>query len=116
VAKSYVFLKPAELPLVSGKLSAASVRPIESKEVERSLKEALPELVWESATRASGEVEEGWVEFYQTGDGPARALSMRCSFRGDYTGLVQRLCDRYGWVAFDEAAICFQPHRPPMDA
>ncbi|AEG92275.1 hypothetical protein [Ramlibacter tataouinensis] len=114
MAKSYLFLKPATLPLVASELSADSVGPIDPGEVERSLKEAVPQLVWENATQASGEVEEGWIEFSQTGEGASRTLSLRCSLRADYTALVQRLCDRYGWVAFDDTPLCFQPHRPPM--
>ena len=41
-------------------------------------------------------------------------LVLRGSLRVDLSGLVQQLCDRWGWLATDERPRCFQPHRAPM--
>ena len=114
MAKTYLFLKPGELPLSASDLSAASVSPIDAEEVATCLKQALPALAWSSATEASGETENGRVEFSQPGEGATRSLALRCSLRSDYSSLVQSLCDRFGWVAFDENSVMFQPHRTPM--
>jgi hypothetical protein len=113
MAKSYLFLKPTHLPLSGGGLTAESVSPIDSGEVAACLKQALPSLVWSSSTEASGESDEGWVEFAQPGEGATQSLALRCSLRSDYTPLVQRLCDQFGWVAFDETPMLYQPHRAP---
>lgn len=113
MAKTYLFLKPTQLPLSSGDLTAESVSPIDPEEVVACLKQALPSLVWSSITDAAGDTDEGWVEFTQPGEGATRSLSLRCSLRSDYTPLVQGLCDRFGWVAFDETPMLFQPHKAP---
>ena len=114
MARSYLFLKPSHLPLVAAELDESSVSPIDPEEAVTSLKQALPFLVWSSATEASGEAAEGWVEFSQPGEGATRSLALRCSLRSDYTPLVQSLCDRFGWVAFDEMPALFQPDSPPQ--
>lgn len=114
MATTYLFLKPARLPLLAAQMAADSVLPLEAAEVGRCLREAFPALQWQGPTDASGECEQGWLEFHLMPAADGGALSMRCSLRADYRGTVQALCDRFGWVAFDEAAICFQPHRAPM--
>lgn len=114
MAKSYLFLKPSALPLSAADLDESSTSPIDCEHAVASLKQAMPFLVWSSATEASGEAQEGWVEFSQSGEGAARSLALRCSLRADYTSLVQGLCDRFGWVAFDETPALFQPHRAPQ--
>lgn len=113
MAKSYIFLKPRHLPLVAEKLDRASVTPIDADEVVACLRQALPSLTWSSPTDASGETDSGWVEFSQPGQGADRSLTLRCSLRSDYEPLVQNLCDQFGWVAFDEKPLLFQPHRSP---
>lgn len=114
MARSYLFMKPSGLPLQAAELDESSVSAIEPDEAVASLKQAMPFLIWSSATDASGQAEEGWVEFSQPGEGATRSLALRCSLRADYTPLVQRLCDRFGWVAFDETPALFQPHHPPQ--
>ena len=113
MAKSYLFLKPTKLPLSASSLTAESVAPIAPEEVAAGLKQVLPSLAWLSSTEASGDVAEGWVEFSQPGEGPTRAIALRCSLCSDYNPFVQRLCDQLGWVAFDETPVMFQPHRAP---
>ena len=113
MASTYLFLKPSTLPLSAAELDESSTSPIDSDEAVASLKQAMPFLAWSSATEASGEAAEGWVEFSQPGDGGTRSLALRCSLRADYTPLVQGLCDRFGWVAYDETPALFQPHRSP---
>lgn len=113
MAKTYLFLKPSELPLAPDRLTNGSVHPIDPAEAEARLKEVLPSLVWTSGTEASGETDEGWVEFTQTDEGAGQALSLRCSLRADYSRLVQAICDHAGWVAFDEEPTFYQPFHPP---
>lgn len=112
-SKSCIFLKPAELPLSAADPGAESVLPIDAEEVSICLEQALPALTWSSATDASGEVGEGRVEFSRPGEHATRSLAPHCSRRSDCTPLVRRLCDQFGWVAFDESPLLFQPHRPP---
>jgi hypothetical protein len=114
MAQTYLFLRPAQLPLVAAELDALSVLLLSQEDVHCCLREAIPALHWTSPTEASGEVDEGWVEFRLQPEEDGGALAMRCSLRTDYRKTVQRLCDRFGWVAFDEAATCFQPHQAPM--
>lgn len=113
MAKSYLFMKPLALPLPADELTEASVAPISLMEAQNCLKQDMPLLVWTSTTEASGNIDQGWVEFTHTGEGSSRSLSLRCSLRSDCSDLVQGLCDRFGWVAFDEAPTFFQPFRSP---
>jgi hypothetical protein len=114
MAYSYSFMKPQRLPLVARDLDAASVLPLSADEAVAALNEALPGLRWTSDSEAAAELKEGWAEF-RLHDDPAQGtwLSMRCSLRTDYSAAVQDLCDRFQWVAFDEAPRLFQPHRAP---
>ena len=113
MAKSYLFLKPTALPLSGEDMTAESVSPIDPEEVAACLTRALPSLAWSSPTEASGDVDAGWIEFSQPGEGATRSLALRCSLRSDYVSFVQGLCDQFGWVAFDDTPLMFQPHRPP---
>jgi hypothetical protein len=94
-------------------LTAESVSSIDAEEVATCLKQALPSLAWSSPTEASGETENGRVEFSPPGEGSTRSLALRCSLRSDHSSLVQSLCDRFGGVAFDQTPMMFQPHRTP---
>lgn len=114
MARTYTFFRPSHLPLVASEMTVSSVLPLSPDEVRDRLAAELPALDWLSPVEARGEVEEGWVELNLQPDGDGVVLAMRCSLRADYTGTVQALCDRTGWVAFDEAAVCYQPGRPPM--
>ena len=113
MAKTYLFLKPGKLPLLPTELTETSVSPLGWDEAQACLKEALPTLVWSSDGGASGQAAQGWVEFAPPGKEGGESLSLRCSLGGDYAGLVQALCDRFGWVAFDEGPTLFQPFSPP---
>lgn len=114
MARTYLFLRPSHLPLVASEMSPSSVLPLSPEEVRDRLAVELPALHWLSPVEARGEVDEGWVELNLQPDGDGVVLALRCSLRADYTETVQTLCDRTGWVAFDDAAVCYQPRLPPM--
>ena len=115
MAASYTFLKPAKLPLRPDALDRAAVLPLPTMESAAALDEAVPGLRWTSQTQAAADVEAGWVEFRLHDDPSTGAfLALRCSLRSDYTAFVQGLCDRFGWVAFDEEPRLFQPRQPPQ--
>jgi hypothetical protein len=115
MAANYLFFRPASLPLIAEEMDESSVLPIAEAEAVRCLTEAIPSLNWRGS-EATGEVAAGWVEFNVRIKPNGGALSMRCSLRADYSPLVQQLCDRFGWVAFNESATCFQPALPTMQA
>lgn len=114
MSATYLFFKPASLPLVAEEMDGSSVLPIEEAEVMRGLSEYFPALRWNNPREAVGEIDAGWVEFHVRTEPNGGALFMRCSLRADYSPVVQQLCDRFGWVAFDQSATCFQPLRPAM--
>ena len=113
MAKTYLFLKPGKLPLLPTELTETSISPLGWDEAQACLRQAIPSLTWSSDGGASGESAQGWVEFAPPGHERGESLSLRCSLAGDYTALVQGLCDRFGWVAFDEGPTMFQPFAPP---
>lgn len=116
MAYSYTFMKPARLPLAGGGLAADDILPLRAAEIVPALGHALPALRWTSDTEGAVELDEGWAEFRIHEDAKLGAwLSMRCSLRSDYTPAVQRLCDRFGWIAFDQEPRLFQPHAEPQD-
>lgn len=114
MSATYLFFKPASLPLVAGEMNEASVLPIAEAEVTRCLTGFFSSLQWNGPREARGEVDSGWFEFRIVAGPDGGYLAMRCSLRTDCSQVVQQLCDRFGWVAFDEAARCFQPARPTM--
>lgn len=114
MSATYLFFKPALLPLVAADMDASSVLPIVEGEATRCLTEFFPALQWSNPREAKGEIDAGWFEFRIAIEPDGGCLAMRCSLRADYSQVVQQLCDRFGWVAFDEAARCFQPARPTM--
>lgn len=82
--------------------------------VRETLRAAFPDIEWTEDGFGRLKVGGRSVEFMlPEGD---RTLSLRTSFLADYTDFVQSLCDRFGWLAFDEEPQCYQPHQPPMPA
>lgn len=114
MATTYLFFKPAQLPLQAAEMNEESVLSLDAVEVGDCLRAAFPGLHWQSATEASGDIAQGWVEFHLLPETEGGALAMRCSLRADYAPAVQAMCDRFAWVAFEETAMCYQPHLPPM--
>lgn len=114
MARSYFFFQPARLPLEADELAEDAVRPLtDAAALQAALSRELPALAWQGQ-EGRGDWEGHWLEFRLPDAG--LTLSLRCSLRADYAPLVQRLCDALGWVAFDEAPLLFQPHRPPQPA
>lgn len=113
---SYLFFRPLRLPLGGGDLDPTTVLPLPATGVRERLQEHFPHLQWIAADTARLEDESGWIEFSLDTGTDAPGLSLRCSGRRDCRDVVQALCDRFGWLAFDQAPLCYQPHRPPMPA
>lgn len=115
MAHSYFFFRPARLPLTSSELSGETVLPLkDTAAVRASLAQALPGMKWKTAGEGHATIDGMWVEFLLnpiTG-----SVSLRCSQGNDYRAIVQQLCDRLGWLAFDQQPLCYQPGLPPMPA
>src|SRR5262245_59379172 len=115
MAYTYLFFRPLRLPLQAHELSETTVLALEdAAAVRAALDSALPAIAWKDE-RGRADIDGQWVEFYLPG-GQRQTLALRCSLRADYRAIVQRLCDRLGWLAFDEQAMCYQPHGTPMRA
>jgi hypothetical protein len=87
----------------------------DTPELSAKVEQAFPGLQWQSPHRASAVAGGNWYEVHLP-EGAGNTLSVRCSLRVDHGGFVQELCDRFGWLAFDERPMCFQPHRAPFAA
>ena len=116
MARTYLFFHPARLPLEADELDESTVTSLfDTPALRTSLEAAFPGVKWSpdgiGHAQFEGHRYELWLPV--TDD---RTLSMRCTLRADHSALVQSLCDRFGWLAFDEEPLCFQPHRPPMPA
>lgn len=117
MAYTYMFFRPAYLPLTSEALSAATVLPLlQHDEIRTGLQQHLPGLVWDSALVGRAESQDRWIEVSLGDGGESAGLMLRCSQRADYTDVIQQLCDRTGWIAFDQTPLCFQPHHAPIPA
>lgn len=116
MASLWLFFRPARLPLTTAELDGTTVLNLRDDEALRaSLASAFADLVWESPLRARATHEGAWYELHLP-ESAASTLSLRCSLRVDHAGFVQSLCDRFGWLAFDERPMCFQPQHAPMPA
>lgn len=117
MAYSYLFFRPARLPLASADLSESTVLPfVDAEQVRASLERHVPGVQWESATEGRAEMDGWWLELRVLEDRGGVCLSMRCSLRHDYRDVVQGICDACGWLAFDQTPECYQPHLAPMRA
>jgi hypothetical protein len=116
MAHTYLFFQPARLPLSADDLDAGAVLAMtDTPGVRAQLEQAFPGLQWQDAHRGNAEVDGNWYEVHVPESGE-QTLSVRCSLRADHGAFVQGLCDRFGWLAFDESPMCFQPHRVPFPA
>jgi hypothetical protein len=114
MARRYLFFLPARLPLEPDDLDASTTRNFEDGPALRAqLERAFPGLAWRGPHVGSADVDGNWYEV-SVPHGPELTLSVRCSLRTDHDAFVQALCDRLGWLAFDETPRCFQPHRAPF--
>ena len=117
MARTYLFFQPARLPLEADELDESTVLPLSDSPALRAALEAVfTKVDWQSdgvgRTRFEDQPYEIWLP---GGSGAeARTLSLRASLRSDHSALVQSLCERGGWIAFDEEPACFQPGREPI--
>ena len=116
MARTYLFFHPARLPLEADDLDETTVASLlDTPALRASLEAAFPGLKWGHDGIGHAQFEGHRYELWLPAPNE-RTLSMRCTLRADHSALVQSLCDRFGWLAFDEEPLCFQPHRPPMPA
>jgi hypothetical protein len=116
MARTYLFFRPASLPLETGELSETTVLNLEdSPSLRVNLEQVLPGLAWQSQHNGQATVAGNWYEV-RLPQASAETLVLWCSLRVDHSAFVQDLCNRLGWLAFDERPMCFQPHRSPIRA
>ena len=115
MSQSFLFFRPARLPLTAEELSDETVLPLtDVAQIRACVERHFGAVAWEDAQHGRTEADGRWVEL-TVNDTPALpGLSLRCSLRADYADVVQALCDRFGWVAFDGTPMMYQPHRAPM--
>ena len=115
MASTYLFFRPLRLPLVADELTEETVLPLDDRPMVRAaLEQSVTGIDWVSDDEGRAELGGNQVEFHLPREGGT--LSLRCSLRADYSPVVQRLCDRLGWLAFDEGHMCYQPHEAPFRA
>ncbi|CAN7557370.1 hypothetical protein LJR290_003946 [Variovorax sp. LjRoot290] len=115
MAYTYLFFQPTRLPLEPHELGEATVLPLNNGvAIRAALARAIHAIDWDSDHVGRTQIDGQWIELHV----PAAkgTLSLRCSLRADHSAIVQRLCDRLGWLAFDERPMCYQPDRVPMPA
>ncbi len=113
MAQNYLFFRPAHLPLETGDLRQAAVLQLQdSPYLRTSLEQAFPGLSWQSPSVGQATVAGNWYELHLP-QAPTATLALRCSREVDHSAFVQDLCNRLGWLAFNERALCFQPQRDP---
>ena len=116
MAHTYLFFQPARLPLEPGELDGSTVLSVaDTPEVRAKVEQAFPGLQWQSKHRGSAVVQGNWYEVHLP-ETAENTLSVRCSLRVSHGDFVQELCNRFGWLAFDEIPMCFQPNRAPFPA
>jgi hypothetical protein len=116
MAYTYLFFQPSRLPLEAGELDASTaLNMANTNEVRAMVEQAFPGLAWQSQHRGHATVQGNWYEIHLP-ETAEHTLSVRCSLRVDHARFVQSLCDRFGWLAFDEQPMCFQPNRAPFPA
>lgn len=119
MARTYLFFHPARLPLEADDLDESTVIPLtDSPALRAALEGVFANVRWQGDSVGRTRFEDQDYEIWLPGGSgaEARTLSLRASLRADHSALVQRLCDRCGWIAFDEEPLCFQPNREPMPA
>lgn len=116
MASLILFFQPARLPLAPEDLGGDIVQNLAaSPELRAQVEQAFPGLAWQGPHRARAEAQGNWYEV-QLPEATDQTLALRCSLRVDHGRFVQSLCDRFGWLAFDEQPLCYQPHRAPIPA
>ncbi len=114
MARTYLFFHPSRLPLAAEELDEVTVTPLpDNAALREALALAFSGIEWSTPHHARAQVGGDWVELLVPQDA-ADTLSLRGSLRVDHTALIQGLCERFGWLAFDERPYCYQRGREPM--
>jgi hypothetical protein len=116
MARTFLFFRPARLPLNTGDLSETTVLSlVDDPPLRGSLEQAFPGLNWRTRHDGRATVAGNWYEVSMP-QAPNETLAVRCSLRVDHSAFIQDVCNRFGWLAFDERPRCFQPNRDPIPA
>ena len=117
MSQGFMFFRPTRLPLMTEELSEQTVVALtDPAHIRACLDLHFGTIAWEDERHGRTEAGGRWVEITVHDEPGLPGLALRCSMRADYADVVQALCDRFGWVAFDERPALYQPHRPPMPA
>ena len=113
MSQGFMFFRPARLPLTPEELSEETVlRLTGAPEIRASLERHFGAVEWVDEQHGRADADGRWIEMTVRDDPALPGLSLRCSLRADYGDVVQALCDRFGWVAFDDKPALYQPHQP----
>lgn len=111
---TYLFFRPARLPLQADELSSATVLNLgDNAALRAALRASFPAVHIDGEGVVRVDCDGRPLEFVLPRS-EDDTLVLRGSLRVDHSSLVQQLCDRWGWLATDERPRCFQPHRAPM--
>jgi hypothetical protein len=112
VSYGYLLMKIARRFTSTADLSPGDEVPIGSAaDIAEAVSSVFPGVRWDEDSRAGKlDLDHRWFEFFIGDDDPAMSLSVRTSFRHESADVVERLCDAFGWVAFDgQAGKFFAP-------
>ena len=113
MSRSFMFFRPSRLPLTPEELSEETVQRLTGMpEIRASLDRHFGTIEWVDERHGRTDADGRWVELTVNDDPALPGLSLRCSMRMEYGDVVQALCDRFGWVAFDETPALYQPGQP----
>ena len=116
MSRTYLFFHPTRLPLDANALGVGTVQNLtDTPDLRSRLEQAFEHLQWQTSCTANAEVDGHWYELHVP-ESAEETLSLRCSLRANHDEFVQALCDRFGWLCFDERPMCFQPHGAPFAA
>lgn len=116
MAHTYLFFRPVRLPLEPEDLDGSTVLNLaDTPDLKEKVELGFPGLRWQSRFRGSAVVGGNWYEVHLP-ETAEQTLSVRCSLKASHHAFVQALCDRFGWLSFDERPMCFQPGRAPFPA
>lgn len=118
MSSSYLLFQPTQLPLTLEVLvrNADNITqnlPADSAAIQL-LEQVFGSLAWED-NEAKAELHGNWYEIHLPA-GARTTISLRCSMRVGHAPMIQELCDKTGWIAFDDHGMCYQLGRAPFDA
>jgi hypothetical protein len=116
MSRTFLFFHPARLPLETADLSESTVLSLQdSPDLRAKLEQVFAGLSWQTEHIGQVTAAGNWYEV-SVPKTPVETLAVRCSLRTDHAPFIQDICNRLGWLAFDDRPTCFQPNRAPIPA